>query len=69
MHYKTIHCILVKNVHILTDNWPCVSVIAIRLACSHDGATKHGWTVISVVSVKCLFAFVLLFLLQIKLEK
>lgn len=69
MHYKTIHCILVKNVHILTDNWPCVSVIAIRLACSHDGATRHGWTVISVVSVKCLFAFVLLFLLQIKLEK
>lgn len=69
MHYKTIHCILVKNVHILTDNWPCVSVIAIRLACSHDGETKHGWTVISVVSVKCLFAFVLLFLLQIKLEK
>lgn len=69
MHYKTIHCILVKNVHILTDNWPCVSVIAIRLACSHDGEMKHGWTVISVVSVKCLFAFVLLFLLQIKLEK
>lgn len=69
MHYKTIHCILVKNVHILTDNWPCVSVIAIRLACSHDGETKHGWTVISVVSVKCLFAFVLLFLLQINHEK